>query len=398
MIPRSISATSLNVAKECLARYKAENIDRAPRGHGGSAALLGTSVHGALEAYVKTVYLDKAQQPDLDLLRMLYMKSYMDIFETRDLDSDLFRDGEEMLERWFGRVDEYLKGAEIISCEVKETFDVTVPDDAGNTVTVPFNYIWDRVDSLEGGRVIRVVDYKTQRWAWSPAQLRNKPQARLYGLAAQIKWPAAEEIWVEFDFLRHDPSVAGVRFTKDDNKETWLDLKKLLKKIVDTPDSIEFSEIEQINDDCRWCVRKAGCSALQKSAFVGSARGMELPQLIDRRAEANLQIKALKLLLEEADSLIEAAARQADTTELTTDNTVVSFSRRSRREVDADRAEIILGPELFAELGSRSLPLAAVDDLLKKKDTRLTDEQKAQLRSIIATTMGEPYVVTKPKE
>lgn len=393
MIPRSISASALNTAELCLARYKAENIERAPRGRGGDPALLGTSVHGALEEYVKMVYLDKTQQPSSDLLRMLFMKSFKEHFGALDPTSDWFKDGSEMIEQWYERTS--FDGFAVISAEVKSTFDVTVPDSSGTPVTVPFNYIWDRVDRLDNG-AIRVVDYKSQRWALSPDQLKKKPQARLYGLAAQIEYPAADEIWVEFDFLRHgDFAVVGCRYTKSDNKETWLWLKSLLKRIVDVPDNEPYESLETINEDCRWCVRKASCAALARNAAVGGTVGLPLPSLIDRRRVAQDQIKALKVFLEEADRLIEAAAQDSDVMELRTDTTAVSFAQRTLRAVDADRAEMILGPELFEQYGKKDISLGAIDELLKKKNTTLTDEQKAQLRSIIATTKGEPYVVTK---
>lgn len=380
----------------CLARYKAENIDRAPRGPGGEPAMLGTSVHGGLEAYVQVVYIDKKAPPSFELLDMLWRKSYMDTFGTSDLDSEWFRDGAEMIHNWFLRTPEHFENATVISAEVKETFEVMVPDSTGiGSVTVPFNYIWDRVDEMPNG-VIRVIDYKTQRWAWSPVQLRKKPQCRLYGLAAQIKWPSAQEIWVEFDFLRHDPSIAGVRFTKDDNKQTWLDLKKILKRIVDVPDDTPYEDLETINDECRYCVRKATCSTLARNVAVGGTLGLPLPELIDRRAQADMQIKALKMLVDEADRLIETSARNMDQANLSTDHTELSFGRRTFRTVDADRAKKILGDELWAAYGKETMLMGDVDDLLKKKNPTLSADQKRDLKSIIAQNQGEPYVVTKP--
>lgn len=386
MIPRSISASALNVAEQCLARYKAENIDRVSRGSGGSAALLGTSCHAGLEEYVKACYIEGREQPGLELLLTYYKQGYIDTFDTADAEGDVYDDGIEMLTRWYERTS--FEGFEVISAEIKETFDVTVPDAAGNPVTVPFNYIWDRVDRISE-REIRVVDYKSQRWAWSADEIRKKPQARLYGLAAQIKWPEVEEIWVDMDFLRHDN--IGVRFTKADNTATWLWLKRLLKKIVDTDGE---AAPETINTECKWCVRKAGCETLKKNIKVGGTLGLPLPELIDRRLIADMQIRALKSMIEEADEIIEKAARNADVTELSTDQTKVTFARSSRRAVDADRAEKVLGPVLWAKHGSKSLSVTTVDKLIKSKE--LTPEQKRDLKSLISVTSGEPRIVTKP--
>jgi hypothetical protein len=51
MIPKSVSASSLDVAEKCMAMYRASHLDRGA-GLGNPAAQLGTTLHAALEKFV----------------------------------------------------------------------------------------------------------------------------------------------------------------------------------------------------------------------------------------------------------------------------------------------------------------------------------------------------------
>jgi hypothetical protein len=105
MIPKSFSASALQVAQTCMARYKAENVDRAAR-PANAAADLGTAVHAALEWYVKAVYIDKTKPASLQALLMLYRMQFMVIFDTVDPEAhDWYAEGADMLKVWFARTD-----------------------------------------------------------------------------------------------------------------------------------------------------------------------------------------------------------------------------------------------------------------------------------------------------
>src|SRR3954467_5007859 len=154
MRPKSISASSLNVADLCLARYKAEHIDRG-RGMSGNAASLGTSVHGALEMYVKNCIMETTFPQTINQLLEFFRISYMTYFSS-DLETEEYLDGVQMLKAWHKRTD--FSQFTVVSTEVKTSFPV--PTTIG---PLPFNYIWDRFDQI-GPREYRVVDYKTNRW------------------------------------------------------------------------------------------------------------------------------------------------------------------------------------------------------------------------------------------
>lgn len=388
MEPKSFSATSLHVAELCLARYEAEHLHRG-RGVGGSAASLGSAVHGALELYVKGCYIAFSEQPSLKLLLDLYRMSYMSVFATADASGEMYDDGEEMLTRWYERTD--LSNIKVLSCEVKESFDL--PTSIG---PIPFNYIWDRFDKISDTE-IAVIDYKTNRWGISPQELRQKIQARCYGLAAAIKchtegMDSVERVWVRFDLLRHDP--VGVVFTREDNAATWKFLKEAAERIIATPAG---SAPETLNPECRFCVRKTSCSALQRNIAAGGAFAIEtLDEAVNKRAALEWQIKAINSAIEELDNWIFTDVKERDIVEYETDIAKLGFTVSSRRAVDGAMVAKVIGEDLFQRYGGLQITMGQFDKLLK--DKTLKPEQVAQLKGLVFKNNGEPRVSIKPKD
>lgn len=385
MQPKSFSATALHVAELCLARYKAEHIDRAGR-VGTSAASLGTAVHGALEMYVKQVYLDQKQEPSGQLLADLYRMSYMTTFGTADCDTEAFWDGAEMLDRWAKRTN--WEGITVLSCEVKENFPI--PTSLGE---IPFNYIWDRFDRI-GEREVKVVDYKTNRWAINPGDLKKKVQARAYGVAAAIKAKSlgfeVDKVWVEFDLLRHDP--VGIVFSREENASCWRFLKEAAQRIIDTPDE---ETPETLNPECLFCLRKQTCKALTSNIASGGIFGLNLEMAVDRRAVLENQKKAITAALNELDGFIETECREKDLMEYETDLNKLSFTARVTRAVDGERVEQVVGHETFQKYGGLSITMGQYDKMMK--DPAIPDEQKRQLKTLVYRNTGEIKVKTEPR-
>lgn len=385
MQPKSLSATALHVSELCLARYKAEHIDRAAR-VGTSAASLGTAVHGALEMFVKACYLDKTQQPSGQLLGDLYRMSYMTTFGTSDCDTEQFWDGAEMLDRWAKRT--VWDGITVLSCEVKENFPV--PTSLGD---IPFNYIWDRFDRI-GEREVKVVDYKTNKWSINPADLKKKIQARCYGVAAAIKAKSlgfeVDKVWVEFDLLRHDP--VGIVFSREENAATWKFIKEAAQKIIDTPDD---ETPESLNTECLFCVRKQTCKAIASNIAAGGIFGLNLDMAVDRRATLEYQKKAISKALEELDEFIMTEAREKDIEEYETDMNKLGFTARVTRAVDGERVEQVVGHEVFQRYGGLSITMGQYDKMMK--DPSIPEEQKRKLKQLVYKNVGEIRVKTEPR-
>jgi RecB family exonuclease len=381
VIPRTLSASSLQVAEACLARWGAEYYHRASQ-PGGSAANVGTSVHGALEMFVKACHLGPDAErvtPTLKFILDLYKMSYMQTFNTADIDTEAFADGYEMTKKWYERTS--FEGFEVLSAEVKSTFPIK--SSAGE---IPFNYIWDRCDQLDE-KTFRVVDYKTIRLPVTSKGLREKIQPRCYGLAAQIQFPEAERIWVEYDLLRHDR--VGTVFTREDNIATWQFLKRSAERLIAAD---EKNLPETLNPDCRYCVRKHNCLTLKKNVLAGGVFSIDPMDAVDRRAELKYAMDAMKMMADDLDRIILQYAENEELLEWETATTKVNIGARATRGVDAERASKILGPELMARYGK--LNIGDVDRLLKGGE--LAENQKKALKSLIVRTVGEAGVKVSP--
>lgn len=378
MEPKSFSATAMQVAELCMARYKAEYIDRG-RGFSNPAAQLGTSVHAALEDWVRGAHLDKSHPPEQDLLLDLFRLHYMTVFGSADTDTVEYTDGIEMLKRWFDRNRHYFEGVEVVSLETKENFPIKT-----SLGEIPYNYIFDRLDYL-GDDEYKVVDYKTQRMNERPETLRKKIQVRAYGLATQIKYPNAKRIWVELDMLRHDGPV-GIALTRDDNIAAWKYFKEKAQQIIDTADPKET-----LNPECRFCVRKTTCKALASNEAAHGAMSLgSASDLVDIRANFQYRKAGIEAAIKELDELILAEARNTETTEWESATHTMRVSIPSRRSVDSERVQRILTPEIFAKYGSHSITMTAIDKLLKGSE--ITDEQKAAIRGLIYKKSGQPSI------
>lgn len=381
MIPKSLSASALNVSELCMARYFAEYIQRG-RAESGMAASIGTSCHGALETYVQWCYLDCKAEPTLDLLIDLYKMSFMKTFGTAEAAGPEYEDGLDMLKNWWRRTD--FNGREVLSVEEKRTFPIKFPDGT----EVPFTYIMDRVDRTGPGEY-RVVDYKSQRWRLNPGDLDAKIQARVYALAVQILYPDAQKIWVEFDLLRHDP--IGIVFNRDDQIATWKYLKQAAKRIYEYNDELAG---ETLNADCRWCVRKTSCTAVQANAAVGGIFAIvDIDEAIEKRAQLEYQKAAATTALAELDKLLLDEAKARDELEIKGKNYQMNVGVRATRAVDGERVGKVIGPVLFAKYGNVSITLKDVDALLAGGE--LTAAQKQELRDLIYKKISEPSVKVK---
>lgn len=389
LIPKSLSASSLHVAKLCLARWEAEIYSKGSR-ETNTAAGLGTSVHGSLEDYVTLVYLKQERERSLKLLLDLFDLNYLKVFGGLDKSAVEYKDGVTMLTNWFNRGDLDIEGRTVISCESKTNFPIKAKASAG-TYEVPFNYIWDRFDKT-GEHEYTVVDYKSNRWNINPDELRKKIQARAYGLAAQIAYPDAERVWVEFDMLRFNEPPIGVVFSRDDNIETYREFQAIMRRILDTP---EGESEETLNTECLFCIRKVSCAAVQSNISVGGI--MSVPTFADKvdlRAQLDYQRKAVDAALKELDSWMLAEAKEGDFIEANGNAYKFGVGVSYRRSVDPERAQQILGPDLWHKYGSTSITMDTIDNLLKGSE--LDPTQKSQLKAIIYRKSGEPKVRTSP--
>lgn len=388
MIPKSISASSLTNAQLCMALFKATNVERGD-GQSSPPAMLGTTLHAALEYFTEPEYL-KSRAWEWSRLKAGFLKGWESTFVGEPPSGQWWNDGVKILEGWYNRRDiaSDILDVDVLSREVKHSFAVpyrldgnkTGPD--GARYEVPFNFIIDRLDRLDDG-VYRVVDYKSQRAPMTPADLHNKIQPRAYALAVQIQHPDAREIWVQYDFLRYD-RVATV-FNREEQIETWHHICKQLQRVVDTP---ELNPPESLNESCRYCVRRFTCGTFQRNIHVGGIEALSIDQLADLHYRLKGQIVASQATIDDVEMALFRHAVQEDQTEFDAQGHTVKIVTKGRRGIDRDRIAMILGPDLMKEYGR--INVGDLDKLYK--DPRINSAQKSLLDTAVTNEPGSPTV------
>lgn len=374
-------------------RWAATYIDRAPD-FSNSAADVGTTVHSALEYYVRAVYLDRTQahldkDSRKELLVSYYQMSYVQTFGSADLDTEEYHDGFDLAMKWFRRTD--LDSIyKIESLELKETIKVPYNHPDGSRQEIDFNYIMDRVDQTAETEW-EVVDYKSVRAPIRPEDLETKIQARAYALAIQIKHPEATKIKVTFDLLRHMP--VSITFVRDDNIKFWRYLCEETQRIVD----LDRDDVEPtLNPECGFCIKKFTCELMQKNAAAGGFTGLSVSDQGKLMADLQAQKKAIDYILPKLEESLMKYAAENDTLEWETEDgstTIEVGMTNGRREFPADRAAEIMGPELFKQMGN--MTLGNLEKIIK--DESLDLEMRQKLQSLITKGNGNLKVYAKPK-
>lgn len=389
MIPRTLSASSLNTAELCLARWKAENLNRGAS-LSNKAADTGTAVHGGLEYFVDWCIL-KGHKEDWNegKLREFFEVSYLETFRSGDFDAPTFEDGWNLCKVWLKRTD--LSKRRVLSVEEKLHFPLKT-----SVGIIPITYIRDRFDELSppnedgsGGRY-EVVDYKTIRFAPKNSELKGKIQPRIYALATQIEYPLAEQIWVTFDCLRHDP-IGSVMFTRDDNARTYRALQKAAERIIAWPDDTEPPET--LNSECQYCIRKLFCKTMQSNQLAQGVMAVTPDLAIQKIAQVNRQMKALERVQEELSRIIVRHAEEMDLTEWTqADGSKVKLSVSGRRNIDSRMVANVVGAEIAQRYGN--FTMASIDALLGGDE--LNEMQKMQIKGLIGKNYSDPSVKVIP--
>jgi CRISPR/Cas system-associated exonuclease Cas4 (RecB family) len=386
MRPKTLSASALQTASGCMRRFEAEYIQYG-RGMQNVAASIGTSVHGGLEEYVKAVFLEKTDAPTLELLLHFYHNSYEETFKSSDRLAEEYKDGQALLENWFERTD--FSGRRVLTTEVKKRYPIPLSDGS----TLPFSYIFDRHDILESeGGDHEIVDYKTNRFPMSAAELKSKVQARMYGLLTQIEHPEIDRVWVTFDLLRH-PQPTTVLFTKQDNFNTWTWLIEEIARILATPKHPKPT----LNPECNFCVLKTRCPALLKNIEVGGVFGMSDIELVDKRVELAAQAKAAASALEELDSVLGPKLRPGDGSDLAIEGTEYRafVKAASQRRVDEEMIARVV-PDIITDYMKPSrITMGDFDRMLK--DERLTPENKKTLKSLVRKVTSNPSIALEKR-
>lgn len=384
MNPYSFSATSLQVAELCMARYKAEYIDRA-RNIQGTAANVGIVCHGTFEHFLRGIFIRKDIAGwDKDKFLELFHENYDEVFgPNRTLPE--YEDAKSLCIKWFERPNHYeqLQRVTVLSLESKNSYELKT-----SIGPKPVNYIMDRLERIDE-KTYRVVDYKSNRAPLTPRQLRGKLQARLYALVTNIMYPKATSVWVQFDFLRHQP--VEIEFTREQNRETFLEIKRAAETIIATK---EDGVKETLNLECGWCVRAATCKTLRSNVAAGGILSLDLTQQAALLEKIRTQGKALSGIASDLEFMLINHANQIADLEFETDNHEVEIIAKTKRKPDHEAIAKILGASLALEVATFSV--TAVDKLIK--EGRVTDAQAEQLKEAMPLEVGEASVKVTAKK
>jgi CRISPR/Cas system-associated exonuclease Cas4 (RecB family) len=390
--PKTLSASSLEVARLCMKRFVHMNLNFAG-GIQNNAAMTGSTCHYALEHFVKRVYIDKSHEPSLDMLIDLLKEGYLTVFGDADYNSDEYLDAKQMIEAWYKNPNfSDFTGRTVQSVEFKRRYPMPLPDGSGGTI--PITYIWDRQDLLDDGTIV-VVDYKSNRANVGTDELRKKMQPKLYALIAQILNPTATKIRVEYHMLRHD--LVSVEFTPQDNANTWAWLQGEIQRILDTP----IDPKPTLNKECGFCMMKSTCPEMTKNINNGGVFGLSPAELVDRKALLELQAKAAKEAALEIENILGPILSEDDGPNfIEGDKYTASLEAKRVRNVDSEMFLAMLGslgdPDVIGDYTpTGKVTMALYDSLVK--DTRIDLDTRRKFKQLITYITRDPGIKMEEK-
>ena len=236
----SMSATRMSMFLQCKWKYWSNYILHKSKMPNISFKL-GLSAHGALKV-AGDIWRKKEKFTSYDFGKV--KKTYRETAAKEGIqDLGVYDEGMSMvLEKMRG-----FEVGKIISVEDK--FNV-VTDDG-----VPIIGAMDKVVELNKDTVL-VVDYKTSKYVYTQADMKNDIQLSIYDVVANIKFPQYKRIILCLDYLRSDPV-----YTYRSNRERK-SFSQYLLAVYNEMLNLEEKNVEpSLNDMCNWCDFRNECPA-----------------------------------------------------------------------------------------------------------------------------------------
>lgn len=378
MKPRTVSATSLETYLGCPKRFAADLAGRVYTAPSGPSSF-GTALHAALDKYIEKLYdpetglpYDESRTHQPELLANCwtaaagYYLGWGNPYQA---------EGDTILEHWLATRSLPWR---VLSRESKEHFDVEIPGFGGLTQSV--TWICDRIDENEDGS-ITIIDYKSQWEDTTPDKMRDLVQPALYALAIRKKF-GVDRVAVEFDMMRYQ--TVTIIFTGHQMDKFEEFLGTTIARVWNDTDPRET-----LNKGCKWCVRAGVCKQLARATEVGVIQTMSLEEVADLRERTKNAAKALESILMQTDGmLLEHLRDQPYPTSAFGDLTVTASVTR-RTHYSAEAVMGVLGDDAIPFLTVTKGPL---DKELKRKGSRFTPAQAAEIWDLGVTTVGEPTI------
>lgn len=249
--------------------------------------------------------------------------------------------------------------------------------------TVPTQCI--QVDSpdhtfLAGEQMIRT--HNSQYQILTPDGMRQLIQPALYALAVHGQY-GVDEVVVTYDFLRSTPT--SIVYNKRDLDRFKSYLKNTIAKIWADEDPKE-----KLNSKCIYCPRKAQCETLRRAADASWTPTLSLDELVTIRDASKNATKTLDTMVKEIDAVLLDRLRYEDLPNMEVQGYRYAAKRKSMSHYDPEVVLRILGDEAipYLKVGKTALD----KELDRRRGSRFSREQAAEIRELAASSLGEPYI------
>jgi len=235
-----MSATRMSTFLQCRWKYWANYVLHKPKLPNISFKL-GIAAHTALKI-AGEIWRKKEKFTKYDFEKV--KKAYIEKAAQEGIqDLGIYDEGMNM-------VLEKMRGFEVGKIvSVEDKFNVTTSDG------VPIIGAMDKIIELNKDTIL-VVDYKTSKFVYTQAEMKNDIQLSMYDLVANIKFPQYKRIILTLDYLR-STSV----YTYRTNKERKSFSQYLLAVYNEMLNLEERDAKPLLNDMCNWCDFRNECPA-----------------------------------------------------------------------------------------------------------------------------------------
>jgi len=252
------------------------------------AASLGKLVHKAFEIIFTKAEAEEYVGPVTD---EMILSAYRTAFGSEPVfDQQSYVNGGEWLRGYFRRhpkIDAY----DILGTEVRFDFDFEGFHIMG--------YI-DRIDRVDD-ETIRVVDYKTNRFAFSREALATDLQVSVYEFAVRMLFEQAKNVQLRFDMVRlgfeqatkreAETSVEALRFMVD------------MAKAIEHPDQPWEAKLNPL---CPWCDHRSHCVEYQEAITQDFKIMVVAPEDLEAVAGERERAKTIETIASRRKSEIES--------------------------------------------------------------------------------------------
>jgi len=235
-----MSATRMSTFLQCRWKYWANYVLHKPKLPNISFKL-GIAAHTALKI-AGEIWRKKEKFTKYDFEKV--KKTYMEVAAREGIqDLGVYDEGLNM-------VLEKMRGFEVGKIvSVEDKFNVTTSDG------VPIIGAMDKIIELNKDTIL-VVDYKTSKFVYTQAEMKNDIQLSMYDLVANIKFPQYKRIILTLDYLR-STSVYTYRTNKERKS-----FSQYLLAVYNEMLNLEEKDVKPaLNDMCNWCDFRNECPA-----------------------------------------------------------------------------------------------------------------------------------------